>query len=192
MIKLNKKIDINQVIIAPVYALKRNELEFKNSVIHRYSLHVYNNEFAALIPMPECETLRFYNLSNNFEEISSASSGIKLDKRIVNLKEAKPLTDYLNLLKFSFPESGHISYKKLLYIIEPITKLEEYRHNTGIKKIKNGKKKYMNADVALNNDIFNNCVLEKDKHFAIHSLNGLPVSYEYINDDIPYVLKKRI
>lgn len=190
MDKLNKKIDIRQVIIAPVYTRKSLDYKFTGDIVHRYVNHGYNNEFAAVIPMYDYRDDEFYNLSNNFEKINAFSNGVKEDKRLVNIRQGKPLINYLQSSKFGFNENRYISYKNLLYIIEPITKFEEYRHNSNRKKFKYDEKKCISVDVNFKNKLFNNCMLEKDKHYALYTQNGLPVSYEYISDEIPYVLKK--
>ena len=193
MDKLNKKIDIKQVIIAPVFALKSKEITYEGDIIHRHAVHGYNNEFAAVIPIYNEEFGAYYNLSNNFEEIDKVFSDkhyVQLNKRLVNIEEGKKLIDYLTSSKFSFNENRYISYKNLLYIIEPITKFEEYRHNSNRKKFKYDEKKCISVDVNFKNKLFNNCMLEKGKHYALYTQNGLPVSYEYISDEIPYVLKK--
>lgn len=190
MDKLNKKIDIRQVIIAPVYTRKSLDYKFTSDIVHRYVNHGYNNEFAAVIPMYDYRDDEFYNLSNNFEKINAFSNGVKEDKRLVNIRQGKPLINYLQSSKFGFNENRYISYKNLLYIIEPITKFEEYRHNSNRKEFKYDEKKCISVDVNFKNKLFNNCMLEKDKHYALYTQNGLPVSYEYISDEIPYVLKK--
>lgn len=111
MNKLNKKIDIREVIIAPVYTRKTLDYKFTGDTVHRHVVHGYNNEFAAIIPIIDGETEYFYNLSNNFELIVAVSSGVQSNKRLVDIGQGKKLIDYLQSSKFSFNENRYISYK---------------------------------------------------------------------------------
>ena len=52
-------------------------------------------------------------------------------------------------------------------------------------------KKYIIDDVYYKNHIEHNSIMEKKNHFAIDIENNEPVSYGYINDEIPYILRKR-
>ena len=179
--KLNDKLYIKKVIIAPVY-----KLNSKNGYIDINNPYVHDNRWIAIYPVPRTDNKFFYNLHNNFEIINSKSNSFT-DEYVVDIDDSKLLIDYLDRF-----DKYHISYKKLLYITIPITKYEKYKNYDMKRKLymKFGKK-YIVDDIHYKDYTEYNSIMEKKNHFAIDIENNEPVSYGYINDEIPYVLRKR-
>ena len=183
---LNKKIDIRQVIIAPVYEIRHDHtrIDMNNPFKHK-------NKWVALFPIVGTGFKSFYNLSDNFNQISTLSKQTRIGEEFVNLEESTLLIDYLEDSKY-LSDKRYMSYRKLLYLIVPITQFEKYKRfkekdiNITLKKGRTIVK-----DVVYKDDILYSKVLKKQKHFAVDIEENIPVSFKYINDEIPYV-KRRI
>lgn len=186
MTNLNRKLDIMKVIIAPVY-----KLNSKNGHTDINSPYVHSNKWVAIYPIPGRNFRSFYNLSKDFEKIN-LKSDIITDEEVVDLNNSKLLTEYFKNVK-NITNKRYITYKKLLYIIIPIAQHEKYKNSNMKKRRKfvSLSNKFLTTDLYYKNHTEYNAIVEKKNYFAIDIENNEPVSYGYVSDDIPYVLRKR-
>lgn len=136
----------------------------------------------------------FYNLSNNLSEIKSFSKNkVVTDEYLVNLDQAKPLIEILQSSKYKY-DIKYMKYKELLYLIEPIIQMQNYvgTSDNNYANIKYDEKRLITAHVYAQGKTFENHIFEEHKFYAIDINSGMPVSYVFINDDIPYILKNEI
>ena len=108
------------------------------------------------------------------------------------LKKSKKIVDYLDSSEYKYTHNKLINTKDLMYIIEPLIQ----KLNCDIKKEKlNIMYNYDNVVVV---PIYsgNNKVGDKEVElfdfFAIDISNGYPVSYGFVNNDIPYLIPREI
>ena len=182
-----EKLDIRQVLIAPTCKLNIND-----GYIDINNMYIPDGRYIAIYPKLGTNFKIFYNLYNKFIPINVKSNNYNLGDREVDLDNAKLLVEYLDDYKIAITDR-YLSHNKLMYIAAPITQYEMYRKNKNNKKreIKFGRK-YINDDIYHKNSVEHNCLLEKNYYFARDFDTSEPVSYGYINDEIPYVLRKKL
>ena len=186
MNKLNEKIDIMQVIIAPLY-----KLNIKNGYVNINNPYIHSNKWVAIYPVEGTNLKSFYNLSDNLN-IINLKPDKKLEDKVVDLNGAKLLSEYIDDVK-KISKKRYMKYNDILYIIVPIAQHEKYKNNDMKKRRKyvSLSRRFLTTDLYYKNHIECNAIVEKKNHFAIDMDNNEPVSYGYINDEIPYILRKR-
>ena len=184
--KQSDKIDIMKVIIATVY-----KLNLKNGYVDINNPYIHSNKWVAIYPIEETNFRSFYNLSDNLN-IINLKTDKKLEDKVVNLNGAKLLSDYISDVK-KISKKRYMKYNDILYITVPITQHEKYANNDMKKRRKfiNLSRKFLTTDVYYKNHVEYNAIVEKKNHFAINIEDNEPVSYGYVSDEIPYVLRKR-
>ena len=181
------KLDLRQVLIAPTC-----KLNSKDGYVDINNMYVPDGRYIAIYPIVGTRYKVFYNLYDHFKPINIKSYNYNLSDRVVDYENAKLLVEYLDDYKLAITDR-YLSYNKLMYITAPITQHEKYIKNNMEQKreIKFGRK-YINDDIYYKNSVEHNCLLEKNYYFARDFDTSEPVSYGYINDEIPYVLRKKI
>ena len=183
--KQNDKIDIMKVIIAPEY-----KLNLKNEHIDINNPYIHSNKWIAIYPVEGANFKSFYNLSDNLN-IINLKTDKKIEDKVVDLNGAKLLSDYISDIK-KVSKKRYMKYNDILYITVPITQHEKYKNNDMKKrKAVSLSNKFLTTDLYYKNHIEYNAIVEKKNHFAINIEDNEPVSYGYISDEIPYVLRKR-
>ena len=114
---------------------------------------------------------------------------------MINPKESKPLLDYLEIVKYKYDKVKKISYEELIYLIEPITNMQKYlveKNKQTINTIQGDPNSIVIAPVYRQNKLLEDRILERHKYFAFDLKTGMPISYGFVNNDIPYILKSEI
>ena len=109
----------------------------------------------------------------------------------VNLNLSKKLTEFLQSSNLKY-DIKNIEYNDLLYLIEPINRMQEYLYREskkGNEKISYDASKLITTSVYFNGGKLENQILEEHKYFLIDTNMHIPVSYGFINNEIPYILK---
>lgn len=184
--KINDKIDIMKVIIASEY-----KLNMKNGYVDINDPYIHSNKWVAIYPVEGTNLKSFYNLSDNLN-IINLKTDKKLEDKVVDLNGAKLLSDYISDIK-KISKKRYMKYNDILYITVPITQHEKYKNNN-IKKRRRFislSRRFLTTDLYYKNHVECNAIVEKKNHFAINIEDNEPVSYGYISDEIPYVLRKR-
>lgn len=183
---MNKILDIRRVIIAPKYEKNIKNYYFNCGVIDEKIIYDNSHEWLALYW--DDKTNKLYDLSNKFKEIKSLESGLIDEEYLVDLKKMKYLTEFFKNPIYKFD----IKYNDLLYVVEPIIIFQKYLHNSNCNCINYDENKLISSSVYIKGVKLENHIFEKHKYFAIDIYDGAPVSYEYINDNIPYILLKDV
>ena len=190
----SKKIDINQISIVPIYEKKEQKIDYSGEIISRKVIHGYSGRWTAVLRNYD----KYYDLLDQYKEIRPFDDEVRMDDYLINLKLAKPLTSYLASTEYKYMESRYISYQKLLYIIEPIVIREKYLIDKRTNKQLNT---YYDNDRIVELDIYcikdNDCKVfnrqvELSEHFAIDIILGIPISYDFVCEGIPYIPKEKV
>ena len=154
-------------------------------------MYVPDGKYIAIYPIVGTKYKVFYNLYDHFNPINVKSNNYNLGDRVVDLDNAKLLIEYLDDYKIAITDR-YLKYKKLLYITVPITQYETYKNSiiSSKRDVKFGKK-YVNSDIYHSDFIDYNGLLEKKDFHLLNIDDSEPVSYGKLNDEIPYILKRK-
>ena len=184
-----KKLELNKIIIVPKYKKAIKSFYITGGELALRIFYEYTNEWIAIYPSNEKDV--YYNLSDNFEKIRKAKNELSSPDYTFYIKKAIKLTDFLQSSKFKY-DIKNIKYNDLLYLIEPITRMQEYLYKEGKKYYENiqyDSNKLITASLYIKDNKLENQTLEEHDYFLIDTNKHIPVSYGFINDDIPYILK---
>ena len=189
-----KKIDLRKIIIAPLYKKTFQNQNYIGVFVDTELEYKYANEWIAIYSEKDYTENIFYNLLDNLNIIRDFEDEILEDDYLVNLKLSKPLTYFLHASKYKY-DIKYLKFKDLLYLIEPIIKSLEYSYEKDKKiyeDMQYDSSRLITAPIYVKNKKLDNHLLEEHEYFAIDTVHGVPVSYGFINKDIPYILKNEI
>ena len=185
-----KKLELNKIIIVPKYKKSLDTIYITGGELALRIFYEYTNEWIAIYPSNESDV--YYNLSNDFEKITKAKNQLSAPDYTFYMKKAIKLIDLLQASKFKY-DIKKIKYNDLLYLIEPITRMQEYSYREEKKyydNIQYDSNKLIKASLYVKGNKLDNQILEEHDYYLIDINKHIPVSYDFINNDIPYVLKE--
>jgi len=188
MINVPRNLDIGKVLIAPKYKKVTKNFYFIGGGLTSRTFYEDSCEWIAIYPSDKCN--EYYNLSDNFEEIIMAADQVPAPDYSVNLNLSKKLTEFLQSSNLKYDIKNE--YNDLLYLIEPINRMQEYLYREskkGNEKISYDASKLITTSVYFNGGKLENQILEEHEYFLIDTNMHIPVSYGFINNEIPYILK---
>lgn len=192
MSKMPRKLKIDEIRIAPI----RQLLIKRNVDGNKYIEYIYSPTIRFVAIYPDDEDY-FYDISSYGNIVYyDLDYGSERDKKVgdikVELKKSKKLVDYLDSSEYKYTHNKLINVKDLMYIVEPLIQ----KLNCDIKKDKsNIMYNYDNVVVVpiySGNNKIGDKKVELFDFFAIDISNGYPVSYGFVNNDIPYLIPREI
>jgi len=186
MYKAPRKLDIRKVLITPVYKKVGEQRVFLDLTNVEYE---YASKYIAIYPH-EYESF-FYNLSESRKDKIYPVGCYQDCEYVINPDYNRELLDYLEIVKYKYDKVNKISYNDLLYLIEPITHMQELKEKN-IDSIQGDPSKLITSIVYKSDQVVACRILEKHKYFLLDVSTGMPISYRFINNEIPYVIKSEI
>lgn len=187
MYKAPRKLDIRKVLITPVYKKIGEQRVFLDLTDVRYEetfkyIAIYPHEYESF----------FYNLSESRKD-KIYPVGCYQDCEYVIIPDYnRELLDYLEIVKYKYDKVNKISYNDLLYLIEPITHMQEYLMEKKKNSIQTDPSKLVTGIVYINDQVVECRILEEHKYFLVDVNTGMPISYVFVNNKIPYVFKSEL
>lgn len=131
MFKGLRVLDIGKVLITPKYKKVTKNFYFIGGGLTSRTFYEDSHEWIAIYPSDKCN--EFYNLSDNFESIIIATDQVSAPDYSVNLNLSKKLTEFLQSSNLKY-DIKNIEYNDLLYLIEPINRMQEYLYRESKKR----------------------------------------------------------
>lgn len=190
MINVPRNLDIGKVLITPKYKKVTKNFYFIGGGVTSRTFYEYSHEWIAIYPH-EYESF-FYNLSKSRKDKIYPVGCYQDCEYVINPNYNRELLDYLEIVKYKYDKVKNISYNDLLYLIEPITHMQKYLKEKNIDSIQTDPSKLVTGIVYKSDQVVACRILEEHKYFLLDVSTGMPISYRFINNEIPYVIKSEI
>ena len=193
MTKLPRKLDIHKVMITPKCKLYNITFEGYFPLCYNHIEYKVLIEYVCVYPYISCE---YYDIlagrTSTVKTIDRVeTTGETTGEYFINPKYNKTLMGAVDIPKYKYDNEKYISYKDLLYIATPIINSLVFSEDKSY-FLNNSDDNLYIGSVYQHGNRCNDTILKLYKYFAVDMNSGMPISYVYIHDALPYIKKNEL